>query len=130
MCVCVHLHKYADSYKFIQDPDPEYDPDPGSDLKLSEKSDPDPGSDPKKIIPDPQHWYRVAPNFEPKLRNNQKLSVLWIRIRIGMDPHHFGDLDQHKIKIWIRIRIKVISWIRIRVSLQMTSQNVWNKSLF
>ncbi len=43
-------YKYADSYKFIQDPDP------GSDPELSEKPDPDPGSDPKKIIPDPQHW--------------------------------------------------------------------------
>ncbi len=53
MYVCVYIctYKYADSYKFIQDPDP----DPGSDPELSEKSDPDPGSDPKKIIPDPQH---------------------------------------------------------------------------
>ncbi len=49
VCVCVYIciYKYADSYKFIQDPDP------GSDPELSEKSDP--GSDPKKIIPDPQH---------------------------------------------------------------------------
>ena len=39
----VYVCKYADSYKFIQDPDP----DPGSDPELSEKSDPDPGSDPK-----------------------------------------------------------------------------------
>jgi hypothetical protein len=55
------------------------------------------------------------------------------------DPHgsdSFGNLDPHvdphphQIKIWIRIRIKVISWIRIRISLQMTSQNVWNMSLF
>ncbi len=36
-------------------------------------------------------------------------------------PDHLG-------KIRIRIRIKVISWIRI--NLQMTSQNVWNMSLF
>ncbi len=43
MCVYICIYKYADSYKFIQDPE------------LSEKSDPDPGSDPKKIIPDPQH---------------------------------------------------------------------------
>ncbi len=55
VCARAHIstHKYADSYKFIQDPDP--DPDPGSDPELSEKSDPDPGSDPKKITPDPQH---------------------------------------------------------------------------
>jgi hypothetical protein len=49
VCVCVYIciYKYADSYKFIQDPDPE----------LYEKSDPDPGSDLKKIIPDPQHCF-------------------------------------------------------------------------
>jgi hypothetical protein len=50
--------------------------------------------------------------------------VLWIRIRIRMDLLQFGN----------RIRIKVISLIRnriwIRISLQMTSQNVWNLSLF
>jgi hypothetical protein len=48
------------------------------------------------------------------------------------DTHHFGNLDPHpdphphQIKIRIRFRIKVISWIRnqIRISLQMTSQNV------
>jgi hypothetical protein len=47
VCVYICIYKYADSYKFIQDPDPE----------LSKKSDPDPGSDPKKIIPDPQHCF-------------------------------------------------------------------------
>jgi hypothetical protein len=57
--------------KFVQDPDPDTDPesdpklfeksdpdpdtDPESDPKLFEKSDPDPDTDPKKIIPDPQH---------------------------------------------------------------------------
>jgi hypothetical protein len=46
------------------------------------------------------------------------------------DPHNFGNLDPHqiKIRIRIRIRIKVINWIRnwiqIRINLQMTSQNV------
>jgi hypothetical protein len=37
-----------------------------------------------------------------------------------VDPQHFGnrDPDPHQIKI------KVISWIRIRINLQMTSQNV------
>jgi hypothetical protein len=43
-----------------------------------------------------------------------------------MDPHYFGT--PHQIKI--RIRIKVKSWIRIRIYLKMTSQNVWNLSLF
>jgi hypothetical protein len=42
--------------------------------------------------------------------------------------------DPYQIKIRIRIRIKVISsirkQIRIRITLQMTSQNVWNVSLF
>ncbi len=42
-------------------------------------------------------------------------SLLWIRIRIIFR---------------IRILIKVISWIRIRINLQITSQNVWNMSLF
>ncbi len=38
------------------------------------------------------------------------------------------DPDPHQLKIRIRIRIKGLSWTRI--SLQMTSQNVWNRSLF
>jgi hypothetical protein len=50
------------------------------------------------------------------------------------DPHHFGNLDLHLYQIKNRIRIKVISWIRnrIRINLQMTSQNVlvWNMSPF
>jgi hypothetical protein len=44
-------------------------------------------------------------------------SMLWIWIRI-------------KSKGRIRIRIKGIGWIRIRINLQMTSQNVWNMSIF
>jgi hypothetical protein len=51
-----------------------------------------------------------------------------------MDPHHFGNLDPqpdpHPHHEKFRIRINVISWIRVRVNLQMTSQNVWNMSLF
>jgi hypothetical protein len=35
---------------------------------------------------------------------------------VDPDPH------PHQIKIRIRIRIKVISWIRIRINLQMTSE--------
>ncbi len=35
-----------------------------------------------------------------------------------------------KGRIWICIRTNVISWIRIRISLQMTSLNAWNISLF
>jgi hypothetical protein len=33
--------------------------------------------------------------------------VLWIRIRIHKDPHHFANLDPHpdQINIWIRIKI-------------------------
>ncbi len=41
--------------KISQDPDT----DPESDPKLSEKSDPDPDTDPKKIIPDPQHCFKM-----------------------------------------------------------------------
>jgi hypothetical protein len=56
---------------------------------------------------------------------------------VDPDPHQFGNLDLHQIKImiWsrIRIRIKVISWIQnriwISINLQMTSQNVWHMSL-
>jgi hypothetical protein len=61
-----------------------------------------------------------------------------------VDPHHFCNLDPHpdphqhqlkiKIRILSRIRIKVIGWIRnrirIHINLQMTSQNVWNMSLY
>jgi hypothetical protein len=49
-----------------------------------------------------------------------------------MNPHHFGNPDPHphQIKLRIWIRIKGISLIRIRITLQMTSQNVWNMSLF
>jgi hypothetical protein len=55
---------------------------------------------------------------------------------VNLDPHHFGadnlDPHPHQIKNRIRIRIKMISWIRnrIRINFQMTSQNVWNISLF
>jgi hypothetical protein len=58
--------------------------------------------------------------------------VTWIRIASNKntDPH----LDPHQIKITNRICIKVINWIRKRIrihmSLHMTSQNVWNMSLF
>jgi hypothetical protein len=62
--------------------------------------------------------------------------VTWIRIRMknntGTDPDLFPRPHPHQIKIRIRIRINVISWIwnRIRINSQMTSQNVWNMSLF
>jgi hypothetical protein len=47
-------------------------------------------------IPDPdlQHWFFLGAR-----------AVLWIRIRIRVDPHHFGTLDPHPHKK-IRIRIK------------------------
>ncbi len=70
----------------------------------------------------------------------------WVRIEfLGsvVDPHESAvfwdpgsgsyknpDVHPRQIKFRIRIRIKVIRWIRIRVNLQMTSQNVWNMSLF
>jgi hypothetical protein len=46
---------------------------------------------------------------------------IWICIRINVLSW---------IRICIRIRTKVISWIRIRIDLQKTNQNVWNMSLF
>jgi hypothetical protein len=68
---------------------------------------------------------------------NSVVILISIRIRICLDLHHFGhfgnlDPQLHQIKIRIRIRIEVISWIlnRIRINLQTKSQNVWNMSLF
>jgi hypothetical protein len=55
--------------------------------------------------------------------------VTWIRIRMTASNKNSG-----RIRIRIQIRIKVISWIRIRnrirITLQMRGQNVWNMSLF
>ncbi len=58
----------------------------------------------------------------------------------GMVYNSVVDPDPHRMKIriciriCIKIRIKVISWsrsrIQIRIILEMTSQNVWNMSLF
>jgi hypothetical protein len=49
-------------------------------------------------------------------------------------PRHINNIFKyifyypvtHQIKIRIRIRLKVTSWILIRINLQMTSQNLWN----
>jgi hypothetical protein len=56
---------------------------------------------------------------------------------VETDPHRFGNADPHphqikiRIRISVRIRIQVIRWVRnrIRINLQMTSQNVWDVSL-
>ncbi len=48
-------------------------------------------------------------------------AVLWIRIRIKL---------KGRIRIRIQIRINAISWSRIRINMQMTSQNVWKLRLF
>ncbi len=55
------------------------------------------------------------------LTKNSVCDLFQIRIRQGL-----------KLKGRIRIWINAISWIRIRIhiSLQMTSQNVWQMSLF
>ncbi len=55
--------------------------------------------------------------------------LLWclapvLQIRIRIDPL------QTESRIRVRIRIMVISWIRIRINLQITSKNVWSMSLF
>jgi hypothetical protein len=53
---------------------------------------------------------------------------------VDSDPHHFGNLDPHRIKIRIRIRIKVIRWIRNQISdphqFADEKPNIWNTSLF
>jgi hypothetical protein len=55
--------------------------------------------------------------------------VTWIRIRMTASNKNSGP-----IRIRIQIRIKVISWFRIRnrirITLPMRGQNVWNMSLF
>ncbi len=86
VCVCVYIsiHKYADSYKCIQDP--EQDPDP------------DPGSDPKKIIPDPQHCFAVQPGlylYKIQFCND---AFHWVRypaflINAEPDPAFYINLD-------------------------------------
>ncbi len=50
------------------------------------------------------------------------VAVLLIRFWIRMDPH--------QLKGRMRIRIKIISWNRIHIKIQMKSQNAWNMSLF
>jgi hypothetical protein len=62
-----------------------------------------------------------------------RASVLWIRIRVRKDPHHFGNLEPHQIKIRIRIKICNLDpelYLNHRINLQMSSQSVWNMSLF
>jgi hypothetical protein len=54
--------------------------------------------------------------------------LLMLRIRIRMDPHQVERYGRIRNRIWILM--KVISCIRIRIHWQMTSQNVWNMSLF
>jgi hypothetical protein len=47
-----------------------------------------------------------------------------------VDPQHFGnlnphpDLHPHQLEIWIRIKVTNLIRYRIRISLQITSQNV------
>ncbi len=58
-------------------------------------------------------------------------SVLWIRICIKLKDRIRNRIHiSIKVTSWIRIHIKVICRIRIRIDLQMTSQIVWNMSLF
>ncbi len=63
--------------------------------------------------------YSIARRLYKIISQNQCFGSgsAWIRITL-------------KDGIRIRIHIRVISWIRIRINLQMTSQNVWKKSLF
>jgi hypothetical protein len=55
------------------------------------------------------------------LYNDPSTRVYWSTTRI------ITHSDPDQSDSWIRI--KAISWIRIRNNLQMTSQNVWNTSL-
>jgi hypothetical protein len=44
-------------------------------------------------------------------------TVLWIRIRIYLEPHSFGCLGSGSVLVSMRIRIQVFisMWIRIRI---------------
>jgi hypothetical protein len=45
---------------------------------------------------------------------------------VDPDPHYLGDLDPHPDPHTHQIKIHT----RIRINLQMSSQTVWNMSLF
>jgi hypothetical protein len=77
----------------------------------------------------------VPTRFGLVLHHDHVINKAYLEARVvDPDPHHFENPDpyphQKTIRIRIRIRIKVISCIRIRIILQMTSQNVWKLSLF
>ncbi len=62
------------------------------------------------------------------IRDRSKVVLLpGLRIRIRTDPHQTKLKGRIRNRIWIRI--KVISWIWIRLDFQITSQNVRNISL-
>ncbi len=57
----------------------------------------------------------------------------WVNIFLNLNKQCCGSGSawiRIKLKGRIRIPIKVICWIRIQINFQMTSQNVWNMSLF
>ncbi len=64
-----------------------------------------------------------GPPEEPRPKN----LIIW---KFNLVAVSVADSDPHRTEGRSRIHIKVISWIRIRINLQMTSQNVWNMSLF
>jgi hypothetical protein len=65
-------------------------------------------------------WKKVGSGIRDKHPGSATLGLTVLCIRIRMDPHHFGNLDPHQIKI--RIRIKVISWIRNRIRIRINLQ--------
>jgi hypothetical protein len=62
----------------IPDPDPDFLPIPDSGPRGQKGT-----VSPRIPDPDPQHFFMGA------------RAVLWIRIHIRVDPHHFGTLDPH-----------------------------------
>ncbi len=118
VCVYICIYKYADSYKFIQDPHPEQDPDP----------DPDPGSDPKLSEKIRKKSFRIH-NTATKHENSVLFLFLWVifalldpdpdlATQINADPQPCG-----KPGLWIRIRINLRCWIRMTRRAKMTHKN-------
>ncbi len=87
--------------------------------------------------PDPEHWlltypdpYVVGPRGSRSVIICMDPPVLWFRIH--MDPHQMErqDPDPYQSDKLDPDPHQSVSCIRIQIILQITSQNVWNISLF
>ncbi len=79
---------------------------------------------------DPHQSDKLDPDQDPHQFADDKPKCM--EYCMSLFEHFFKGLSVYlEARIWVRIRIKVISWIRIRIliNLQMTSQNVWNLTM-